>query len=228
VAKKLGIRQIICPPGAGVASAVGLLTAPVAVDLAASLPMRMSRWDFTAVQVLLERLTGQGESVVRAAGVAAQDISYTYSVDMRHVGQGHEISVPAPGRGLPEERFRNELLDSFYATYAQLYGRTVAGSDVEAITWRLRIAGPRGQVGRHVMQARASVEAPGTRPARRSVYFEELGGVVATPVYSHDALEPGVELGGPVIVEQRESTIVVAPSARATVDRQRNLVMTLS
>jgi N-methylhydantoinase A len=37
-----------------------------------------------------------------------------------------------------------------------------------------------------------------------------------------------VELAGPAIVEQRESTVVVGPSARATIDARRNLVMRLS
>src|SRR5258706_2759186 len=39
VARKLGIRKVICPLGAGVTSAVGLLGAPVAADLSTSLPM---------------------------------------------------------------------------------------------------------------------------------------------------------------------------------------------
>ncbi|KLU20169.1 methylhydantoinase, partial [Caballeronia mineralivorans PML1(12)] len=39
VARKLGIRKVICPLGAGVTSAIGLLGAPVAADLSASRPL---------------------------------------------------------------------------------------------------------------------------------------------------------------------------------------------
>src|SRR5207244_6367692 len=38
VARRLGIRRVVCPPSAGVASAFGMLTAPPAFDFARSLP----------------------------------------------------------------------------------------------------------------------------------------------------------------------------------------------
>src|SRR6185436_8945106 len=41
LARKLGIGRVICPLGAGVMSAFGLLLAPIAVDLAVSRPMRL-------------------------------------------------------------------------------------------------------------------------------------------------------------------------------------------
>src|SRR5262249_57824911 len=39
IARKLGIKRIICPTGAGVTSAIGLLIAPLAVDLSARFPI---------------------------------------------------------------------------------------------------------------------------------------------------------------------------------------------
>ena len=45
---------------------------------------------------LLGDLAAQGAEVVRAAGVAPETIANTYTVDMRHVGQGHEITVALP------------------------------------------------------------------------------------------------------------------------------------
>ena len=46
IARKLGIKRIICPTGAGVTSAIGLLIAPVAVDLSASFPMARGQLGF--------------------------------------------------------------------------------------------------------------------------------------------------------------------------------------
>ena len=61
----------------------------------------------------------------------------------------------------------------------------------------------------------------------RPVYFEEAGGYVSTPVYDHYSLEPGVDIAGPAIFEQKESTAVMGPSGRATLDARHNLVITL-
>lgn len=221
IARKLGIKRVICPTGAGVASAIGLLIAPVAVDLSASFPMQLDNWDFDAVDRLLGDLAAQG--AVRAAGVAPDTITNTYTVDMRHVGQGHEITVALPDRSLPPKQFLEQLLGGFYKLYRELFGRTVAGSAVEVITWRLRSGGEKDQVSRP--HSRQAAEA---RKSTRSVYFNELGGYAETPVYDHYKLPVGKEIQGPAIVEQRESTAVVGPSGKAHVDANGNLVINIS
>ena len=222
IARKLGIKRIICPTGAGVTSAIGLLIAPVAVDLSASFPMQVDNWDFGAMDRLLGDLAAQGAEVVSTAGVAPDTIVNTYTVDMRHVGQGHEITVALPDRSLPPQQFLEQLLGNFYKLYRELFGRTVAGSTVEVITWRLRSSGEKDQVARpHRSQ---TAEA---RKGTRSVYFSELGGYVETPVHDHYRLPVGEEIQGPAIVEQRESTAVVGPSGKAHVDAKGNLVINI-
>jgi N-methylhydantoinase A len=225
VARKLGVRKVICPVGAGVTSAVGLLIAPVAVDVSASAPMAVARWDFSAVRSVLASLAEQGRAVVLGAGIAPEAVTLAYSVDMRHVGQGHEITVAVPSLDLPEEAFMAELLGNFFRLYRDLYGRTVHGSDVEAITWRLRTSGPKGQVSRPKVERKTTV---GALKGYRPVYFEELRRAVETPIYDHYALDAGVEIKGPAIVEQTESTVVVGPRAVAHVDAQSNLIMQIS
>jgi N-methylhydantoinase A len=223
IARKLGIKRIICPTGAGVTSAIGLLIAPVAVDLSASFPMQVDNWDFGTMDRLLGDLAAQGAEVVTAAGIAASAITNTYTVDMRHVGQGHEITVALPDRDLAPKQFLEQLLDNFYKLYRELFGRTVAGSAVEVITWRLRSGGQKDQVARP--HSRQAAEA---RKGSRPVYFNELGGYTETPVYDHYKLPVGEEIQGPAIVEQRESTAVVGPSGRAHVDANGNLVINIA
>jgi N-methylhydantoinase A len=227
VARKLGIRKVICPLGAGVTSAIGLLGAPVAADLSASRPLALAAWDPAVIHGVLDPLVAQGRDVVTASGVPAEDVTATFTVDMRHVGQGHEISVALPQRDLASAGFVDELLARFYAAYEALYGRTVSGSEVEVITWRVRVSGPRSHVTTgNIAGEREVAKDPlkGSRP----VYFDELGQYVDTPVYDHYALAPDVQIQGPAIVEQRESTVVVGPSATASVDAQQNLIMLLA
>ena len=222
IARKLGIKRIICPTGAGVTSAIGLLIAPVAVDLSASFPMQVDNWNFDEMDRLLGNLAAQGAEVISAAGVAPETIVNTFMVDMRHVGQGHEIAVALPDRSLPPQHFIEQLLGNFYKLYRELFGRTVAGSAVEVITWRLRSSGEKDQVARpHRSQV---AEA---KKGTRSVYFSELGGYTETPVYDHYRLPVGQEILGPTIVEQRESTAVVGPSGKAHLDARGNLVINI-
>ncbi|MBB3610822.1 hydantoinase/oxoprolinase family protein [Rhizobium sp. BK602] len=221
IARKLGISRIICPTGAGVSSAIGLLIAPVAVDLSASHPMALDAWDVDAVNRLLDDLAAQGAEVVSAAGVVTESISNRYTVDMRHVGQGHEITVVLPDRNLPKEEFLKELKDAFFKLYRELFGRTVA-APLEVITWRLRASGEKDQVTR----PHETVVA-GARKGSREVFFNEIGSYVETTVYDHYKLPVGQEVKGPAIVEQRESTAVVGPSGIFHVDAHGNLVINI-
>src|SRR6266699_2900143 len=221
IARKLGIKRIICPTGAGVTSAIGLLIAPVAIDLSASFPMQVDNWDFAAMDRLLGDLAAQGTEVVRAAGVTPETITDTFTVDMRYVGQGYEITVALPDRSLSKDEFLRQLLDNFTKLYRELFGRTVSAS-LEVITWRLRSSGGKDQVTRP-HQAQVAVALKG----KRSVYFNELGSYVETPVYDHYKLPLDQPIKGPAIIEQRESTAVVGPSGTAHVDGHGNLVINI-
>jgi len=178
------------------------------------------------VQALLATLAAQGREVVAASGVAPAAIGVSYTVDMRHVGQGHEISVALPAGDPGDRAFLDELLQRFHDAYVRLYGRNVSGTDAEVITWRVRASGPKDEVSVASMRGRAqAVRNP--RKGSRPVFFAEAGGFVDTPVYDHYALAPGVVVQGPAIVEQRESTVVVGPGASASLDARFNLIMLL-
>ena len=68
-------------------------------------------------------------------------------------------------------------------------------------------------------QKQRALEAVGTR----EVYF--AGQSVQAPVYLRASLPEGVEIPGPAIVEQMDSTILVLPDYRAVADRYGNLLI---
>jgi len=227
VARKLGMRKVICPLGAGVTSAIGLLGAPAAADMSASLPMRLSAWDPCVVKQIKASLAEQGQDVVLASKVPVDEIHFSYTVDMRHVGQGYEIAVALPDLDPADPACLTELMTRFHANYVALYGRTVSGTDAEIITWRVRASGPKTPISLRSL-GHASVRAGDARKGMRPVFFAEQRGYVDTPVYDHYALTPGKSIDGPAIIEQRESTVVMGPNACASLDAQHNLIMLLS
>ena len=93
---------------------------------------------------------------------------------------------------------------------------------VEVITWRLRSSGGKDQVTRP-----HQAEVADALKGKRSVYFNELGAYVETPVYDHYKLPLDQPMKGPAIIEQRESTAVVGPSGIAHVDGHGNLVINI-
>ena len=59
----------------------------------------------------------------------------------------------------------------------------------------------------------------------REVYFEDLSGFTATPIYDFDRLTPGMELGGPALIETPVTTVVINPKDNAQMDGLRNIVV---
>src|SRR5438270_3390424 len=96
IAKALSSPALIVPYGAGVMSAVGFLTAPLAFDFVRSWPGRVASLDWQEANALLSEMEEQGQTLLEKSGILPEHISHRRVVDMRYVGQGHEIQVPLP------------------------------------------------------------------------------------------------------------------------------------
>jgi N-methylhydantoinase A len=229
VARILRCPAFICPLGAGVTSAVGFLAAPLAFDFVRTFHGKLEAMDWLLVNAHLQQMEKEGLAILGKT-VPEAEITFRRWGDMRYRLQGHEIRVPLPeGRLGPESE--PAIRRAFEEAYAALYGRTAPGVPVDVVNWRVMAQGPRPAL--HLPQAPA---APGPAAAagaaaavkgRRPAYLPEAGGFVDVPVYDRYRLAPGHAFEGPGIVEERESTAVLGPGARARVDEWLNLVVDL-
>jgi N-methylhydantoinase A len=221
VATRLGIDRIIVPPSAGVASAFGLMLAPIAFDYARSLVTRLEGLDLKKVNGLFAEMEREGRALVTGAGVDDADIQFTRTADMRYVGQGHEIRVPVSSGKLSHGAV-DVLQEAFDAVYRRIYGRICDGVPVEAIHWRVTVSGPIPDIG----EAESVFRPQGTAlKGHRDVLFDFETGTVSVPVYDRYLLAEDIALKGPAIVEEAESTTVVAPGWSLCVGQAKNLVL---
>ena len=205
-------------------SAIGALTAPLSFEVVRSLPARLSDTDWRAVNGVYEEMERRGGEFLRAAGVAEQDVELVRTADMRLFGQIHEINVPI-GQGRMDAESVATIESDFHQTYHELYSRRNLNIPVEVQNWRLLARGPQPNVR---LREEALVEHADARQAikaTRKAYFNATSGYVDCPVYDRYLLEPGSEIDGPAIVEERESTVLLAQQDRAVVDRWLNLVI---
>jgi N-methylhydantoinase A len=222
VAEKLKLRQIICPPAAGVASAFGFLVAPMAFDFVQTYLTALPSIDFAHLNMIFEEMETRGRALLRQAGVPDEVMTVTRSADMRYLHQGFEINVPvAGGRLSPDDIPRLQV--SFDREYERMYKRLNPSVEVEALNWRVIVAGPRPII-RVKQTDHQSPPMEAMRRGERPAYFPEASGYVNCPVYDRYQLTPGMVLHGPAIVEERESTMVVGPGARVEVDAYHNVV----
>jgi 5-oxoprolinase (ATP-hydrolysing)/N-methylhydantoinase A len=143
---------------------------------------------------------------------------------MRLVGQIHEINVPIPAGELTTSQ-TDPIATRFHAIYQGLYSRKNLSIPIEVQNWRLLVKGPQPPV-----QLRQAPVTTGADPrvalkSTRQAYFRVRGGYLDCPVYDRYQLPPGCGLRGPAIIEEQESTAVIGPRDRATIDHWLNLIV---
>jgi N-methylhydantoinase A len=219
VARALGAPRVVAPPAAGVMSAIGFLTAPLAFDFVRSARAKVRDLSWEQVDVLFAEMEGEGAALLTESGVDRVDITHSRIAEMRYSGQGYEIRVPVTA---PSGSWPDGLIGEFTETYRALYRRPGPQVEVEVLNWRVVSAGPIPEVA---LRLTTGVELGEARKGSRPAYFPAAGGFVDTAVFDRYRLKPGDAVEGPVIVEERESTVVVPPGASCSVREDSSLVV---
>jgi N-methylhydantoinase A len=220
LAEKLGVARVVVPEGASVGSAIGFLRAPVSFQVVRSHRATLSGFDAGAVNRLLDGCAATATAVVRRA-VPEGDLTIRRVVDVRYIGQGHELQLALPEGALHAED-AHRLRAEFERLYGSIYGVTMPDQDVEFVTWSVTVSEPSDTP----LPAKAAPKRAAPAPrAHRNVYEPALGRMVAFAVYQRGDLEPGAELIGPALIEEGQTTTVVPASFTLFVDSAGYLVM---
>ncbi|MBI3300709.1 MAG: hydantoinase/oxoprolinase family protein [Deltaproteobacteria bacterium] len=224
VAERLKLKTLACPLAAGVTSAFGMLTAPMAFDFVQTYMSTLSEIDFAFLNSLLADMEEKGRRLLHEAGVTGE-VTLTRSADMRYLQQGFEIRVPLPSGRLSRNNLP-ALRKAFDEEYQRLYKRLNPEVEVEVVNWRVVASGPHPTINLQSSSAYGQSLSTALK-GKRQVYFPETDGFVSCPVYDRYLLFSGAVFSGPAIVEERECTAVIGPGGRAEVDEESNLIITL-
>jgi N-methylhydantoinase A len=225
VAAALGCRSVVAPPAAGVLSAVGFLSAALSIDLVQSWHTRLDQVDTVAAAEVFAGLQVQAVRVLGASGVAERSVVHAHRLDMRFVGQGSEIEVPVPSVTKSTGDWHDAVRRSFAEQYERLFGKvSPQGLEVEILSWRLKSRGPEPTLA---LSPLVEEQAADPLVGHRSAYFADAGGYLDTAVYDRYRLTPGTRLDGPALVQERESTLVLAPGMRCVVADDGSVVVEL-
>jgi N-methylhydantoinase A len=146
-------------------------------------------------------------------GFAAEMIIQQRSLDMRYVGQSHELTIPYDD---------NDVVQAFHAAHGQRYGYERTDTRVEIVTLRLSAA-----VSVEPPQFEALVPGSGHIDTavigKKQVWFG--GDMVFTNLYDRGKLQPGQRFSGPAVVFQYDTTTVIPPEWQAAVDDFGNIIL---
>ena len=209
--EKLGIRRALVPPGAGVGSAIGFLRAPFSFEATRSVYMKLTQFDPQRIKTLLDELQMEAVGFV-ARCTSDSPIVLEFKAYMRYAGQGWEIPIDldadcakAPDAAVFESRFTDE--------YTKLFGRPVAGLDIEVTVWSVNAATTPDAVAR-VPESAARIHA--IAPANRSLFEPAVEAFVEAAEIPRAHLRVEDMIAGPAAITEDETTIIVPSSRVAT------------
>ena len=226
LARKLGICRVLCPFGAGVASAIGCLAAPPAVELVTAHFALLDELDWSKVRQHYEDMKSSGKDALAKLTDAATSLTMQRSIEMRCRGQGYSVIVPMDETSTtPSASTNDSLAGRFEDIYESIYGHLPPDVPLEVVGLRARVVKPRADFKLTPSAVDAGSVAGSALRGNRQVYFEAVGGYIETAYYDRYRLAQGEVFAGPAVIEEHETSIVVGPDAAFHVDATANIVI---
>ena len=223
IARQLSIETIIVPRVAALMSAFGMFAKDLGLEYARSCFRSQSRLDLAEITSLYADMGRQARQDFARIGIPETQMSFQPTVEMRYVGQFHDVELDLPTEGLNAGNLQ-ALLQNFHTKYEKMYTYSMPWREAEFHTFRLKVTTPRRPV-KMATHAPAADAVSAARRGSRQCLFDGNPARVDTPVYDWDRMSPGHKVNGPALVDDRTTTVLVLPGFSCEVDAYRNLVM---
>ncbi len=227
LASSLKMKGYILPASAGVASALGFLTAPVAFEFVRTFISKISSHTLVELDEIYEELEAEGRKTLIEAGVDETAIVFSRQADMRHAGQGYDIAVSLPYPKLANVDLQSAVKERFYKSYEAIYGHAHKHLELEITNCRLTASGPKPEISLKKIKT-GKTDLKEALKGYRKAFFAETEGFVETACYDRAKFTAGTVFQGPAIVEEIDSTAIIGPKTTITVDSFANLVVTFN
>ncbi len=195
LARELNMQSAIIPPRPGIASAVGMLDAPIRHDYATSVDARTSE----ALAGLQTTFDDMRARATRDLDHPEAETHYELLVDARYIGQSYELTVAYD----PDWARQREI---FEQAHEDNYGFADPDALMEIVVARLVVTQP---LEHGELESVAAISAEVTPKHHREVYID--GAWRQVPIYDRTTFGENTFIEGPAVIEQFDSTIYIRP-----------------
>ena len=221
----VGLARAIVPRYPGVTSAMGCVIADMRQDFVQTINAPVEALDTGALGRFLQDHLDAGFRLLDAAQSRFEAREALFELDMAYLGQTHTVAVPLElpldgGRVAPPTR--EAVAAAFDAAYRGIYGRLLPGGVRRVINLRTAVIGRRPRFD----LATLAPEGGSLDAARRGTRRVHVGGDwCEATIWDRLALPVGATVDGPAILEQADTTVLIEPGLRGTVDRYGNTIL---
>lgn len=213
------IQKALIPKTPGLLAAYGLLTENMRRDFVQTKVTDLDESSFAVLKGQFRVLKQEAAQWFASEEIAEEKRRLEYFLDMRYKGQNHEIRVPL---AMDEVRGSQAIGEIFTRAYERLYSFS-SDDMMQIVNFGLSAT---GDIVCPVITEDAfdGPDASSAAIGRRRVYEGE-GSFADYTLYDREKLHNGNVILGPAIVEQMDSTTLILPGQKATVDRYLNMTI---
>lgn len=224
IAREIFIPTVVIPKLPGTFSALGMLMASWRQDFVRTLIGRLGSLDIGTVRAVYEELDESGRAHLAADGIALETARFEFFADLRYLGQEHAIPIPI---ARPDDLTDGHagLKAAFDVEHDQRYGQSAPDESMEVVNLRLIVTSDRTDT----LAERWLSEPWQTEAERddgtRAVIFDDASKPLDARIVWRPALRPGDVVEGPAVIEEQNSTTLVAPGDHVTVAETGHLII---
>lgn len=224
IAEEIGSTSVIVPKAASVFCALGMLESDIRLDNVKSYRGYIPGLDLDEFNRVISETEETAREQLLKEGVKKERASLLRFLDMRYVGQHHEVTVEIPKDCIIDEYHLEEIAEAFHQAHNRLYTYSTPEIPVEIINLRVTAVGHVDKTGIYEKPSESTDPSEAYKNSRK-IYFEEYKGFVDTPTFDRTKLKPGNVIEGPAVIEERITTTIVHPCWKARIDGFENVVM---
>jgi len=218
MADHLRIPRVIIPRFAGVLSALGLLLADSVKDYSRSFIRLAQETDPEELEKSFNEMTDQALAEMAEDGFGPDDILIERQLDLRYLGQSHELTIPYRSGAFHKFSYLHE----FHRQHRRLFSYYHQHRPVEIVNLRVRAVARAPKI--KLESCRTSPEIPASARIKKQWLYHEKE-KYQVEVFDRSGLLAGNKIAGPALIVDAESTTFVPPDFVATTDRFLNLII---
>ncbi len=215
LAEALSIPRVLSPRAPGVLSALGMVLADLVKDYSRTVMLAQSALEAGELTAAFESIEARARQDLLNEGIPEGAMTITRALDVRYVGQSHELTVFEPDDG--------RWAAAFHAAHERRYGYNQPEEPIEIVNIRIKA------IGRGPKPAFERLPEGGSEPTAaflgEAPAWFALDAPQPTALYARERLEDGNRLTGPAVIFQLDATTVIPPGWHGVVDRWGNLIL---
>ncbi len=220
LAEGLQIPRVFVPPFPGVLSALGMLAAQPSLDYSRTIMRQLpveSDGQFSWLEENFQALEARATREMREEGYDAEEVTLIRQLDMRYVGQSHELTVT-----IPWNSSEWLLTQQFHEIHEARYTYRRPGVAVEIVNVRC-VAKADVRLPRPQKMKSTALDFSRAVLGFKKVWFKDR--FEKTLFLDRDKMSADQEFDGPAIVVQYDTTTVIPPAWQAAIDDYGNLLL---